>query len=135
MDKFNLHEWLGKGEKNLLKEGRDDDDFLTTISPEEQGVHDDDATREGVEEPLNEDVKEALSNFMNHFRNLSKKTKTEILGDLMLFTFGKPTGRSFKDSVIELFSSIFKRAEGGGFDDLIKSIFSRPDNSDDKEDM
>lgn len=46
MDKFNLHEWIGKGEKNLLNEARDDDDFLTTISPEEQGVDPADATVE-----------------------------------------------------------------------------------------
>lgn len=43
---FNLNEWVGKGEKNLLNEGRDDDDFMTTISPEEQGVDPADATRE-----------------------------------------------------------------------------------------
>lgn len=46
MDNFNLHEWVGKGEKNLLNEARDDDDFLTTISPEEQGVDPADATVE-----------------------------------------------------------------------------------------
>lgn len=27
MDKFNLHEWIGKGEKNLLNEARDDEDY------------------------------------------------------------------------------------------------------------
>lgn len=138
MDKFNLHEWLGKGEKNLLKEGRDDDDFMTTISPEEQGVHDDDATREGVEEPLDEDVKKAISNFYNYFRNLNTKTRSEILQDLILFTFGPPKDDvSFKDSLKKLFRALFKRSKkskGGGFDALLDSLFARYDDSDYEED-
>jgi len=58
MDKFNLHEWIGKGEKNLLNEARDEDDFMTTISPEEQGVDPADATRESsLEEDSLEELK------------------------------------------------------------------------------
>ena len=49
MDNFNLNEWVGKGEKNLLREGRDDD-FTTTVSPEELDMHPDDHTLEEMDD-------------------------------------------------------------------------------------
>ena len=113
MDKFNLNEWVGKGEKNLLNEGRDDDDFMTTISPEEQGVHDDDATRESSleEEEVEEGVGRALkASFAALIAILgSKKMKKEIMAANM-GAYGEEGAK-----VAELAAKIFKLLTGRSY--------------------
>ncbi len=103
---FNLNEWVGKGEKNLLNEARDDDDFMTTISPEEQGVDPADATLEEdelEEEQLEENV--ALKAFFAALGALlgSQKIKNHIFA-AKLGTYGEKGQRvaELADKILQI---------------------------------
>ena len=100
MDNFNLNEWVGKGEKNLLREGRDDD-FTTTVSPEELDMHPDDHTLDEMDDddiydPNKDPINKALGAVINLIQKVvPRKHLVRFFRELFNQLFG---GKSPEDS-------------------------------------
>lgn len=131
MDKFDLHEWIGKGEKNLLREGRDEDDFTTTVAPEELGMHPDDHTLEemsddddDIYDPNKDPINKALGLVINIIQKMvPHRHLVRFFRELFKQLFG---GKYPEDS--DLFREGEDPLEEGQLnedviDDLIKAIF------------